>query len=268
MAVRRLQFATCLAPNVRPMYAAVADYVSRRLGIETELVDCEEYERYFDALEDDVHFVCSVPYIVLSERDDPPVEVLAAPVLEGERCGGRPVYFSDVIVRRDAPFESFADLRGASWAYNEPFSHSGYGVTRYRLVEMGETDGFFGRVVEARFHEQSIEMVRRGEIDASAIDCQVLAVAMRDDPTLERDLRIIDSLGPSTIQPVTVARRLPQDLRRDLRSALLEMGDDPEGRRGLALGLVQRFVPVEDADYDDIRRMLAACESAGFTVLR
>ena len=72
----------------------------------------------------------------------------------GDRYGGRPIYFSDVIVHRDSPFRSFLDLRGHSWAYNEPLSHSGYGITRYHLLELGETGGFFSEVVEAGFHEE------------------------------------------------------------------------------------------------------------------
>jgi len=93
-------------------------------------------------------------------------------VLDGDRYGGRPIYFSDVIVHRDSAFRSFADLRGRSWAYNEPLSHSGYGITRYHLLRMGETGGYFGEVIEAGFHEESIRMVARGEVHASAIDSQ------------------------------------------------------------------------------------------------
>jgi hypothetical protein len=56
---------------------------------------------------------------------------------------------------------------------------------RERLVERPrpspETSGFFGEVVEAGFHETSIRMVAAGDVDASAIDSQVLAIAMRDD---------------------------------------------------------------------------------------
>ncbi len=114
-----------------------------------------------------------------------------------------------MIVHRDSPFRSFLDLRGRSWAYNEPLSHSGYGITRYHLVELGETHGFFGEVVEAGFHETSMRLVAAGEVDASAIDSQVLAVALRDDPSLARSLRIVDALGPSTIQPVAVSKRVP-----------------------------------------------------------
>ena len=153
--------------------------------------------------------MCSLPYVDYERRGISPAVPIAAPVLQGERYGGRPVYFSDVIVHRDSPFQSFLDLRGHSWAYNEPLSHSGYGITRYHLLEVGETHGFFSEVIEAGFHETSMRLVAAGEVDASAIDSQVLAVALRDDPSLARSLRVVDALGPSTIQPVAVSRRVP-----------------------------------------------------------
>ena len=91
----------------------------------------------------------------------------------------------------------------------------------------------------------------KGQVDASAIDSQVLAVAMRDDPSLAGgSLRVIDALGPSTIQPVAVSKRLP-DLR-EIRAVLRSVGDDPARRQRLDVGLVERFVPVGPEDYDDI----------------
>ena len=37
---------------------------------------------------------------------------------------------------------------------------------------------------------------------------------MRDDPSLARSLRIIDALGPSTIQPVAVSKTGPAPAAR------------------------------------------------------
>ena len=263
----RLTFATYLAPNVLPVYEAVAQEVGRRLAIPTELVVETSYESCQRDLYE-VCFVCSLPYVTFERQGIAPAVPVAAPVLAGDRYGGRPIYYSDVIVARDAPFRSFSDLRGASWAFNEPLSWSGYGITRYHLVSMGETGGFFGGVFEAGFHEESIRLVAKGEIDASAIDSQVLAVAVRDDPRLGDALKVIAALGPSTIQPIAVSRRVPEDLREAVRTVLVGMGDDPEGRRRLAVGLVERFVPVGPEDYDDVRRMLDATEAAGFTEIR
>ena len=263
----RLRFATYLAPNVLPVYEAVAEEVGRRLDIDTELV----VETSYDSCERDeyeVCFVCSLPYVTFERRGIAPAAPVAAPVLSGKRYEGRPVYFSDVIVPRDSDARSFLDLRGRSWAFNEPLSHSGYGITRHHLLQLGETNGFFGDVLEAGFHETAIRMVADGRVDGSAIDSQVLAVAMRDDPSLREGLRVVDALGPSTIQPVAVSRRVPEALRNAVRDTLVSMADDPRGRRRLAAGLVERFVPVGPAAYDDIRMMVEACEAAGFTELR
>jgi phosphonate transport system substrate-binding protein len=262
---RTLRFATFLAPNMLPVYAFVVRRVAERLGVAAELVVGSGYDGL--AEQADLSFVCGLPYVHLARRGEP-IEPIAAPVLRGERYGGRPVYFSDVIVRRDSPFSRFEDLRGRSWCYNEPWSQSGYGVTRQRLIEMGETEGFFGRVVQAGFHERAIRLVLSGEVDASAIDSQVLAVALRDHPDWAARLRVIDTLGPSTIQPVVASRRLPRELRDDVAEVLIEMGDDPEGQERLGHGFVERYVPVGDADYDDVRTMLHTAEAEGFLTIR
>jgi phosphonate transport system substrate-binding protein len=263
----RLRFGTYLAPNVLPVYEAITDEVGRRVGLDTELVVETSYESCRED-RNEVCFVCSLPYVTFERQGISPAVPVAAPVLVGERYEGRPIYFSDVVVHRDSPLRSFTDLRGRSWAYNEPLSWSGYGITRYHLVRLGETEGYFGEVVEAGFHEESIRLVAKGEVDASAIDSQVLSVAMRDDPELAGALRVIDSLGPSTIQPVAVSKRVPLDLRQSVIDVLLGMGRDPTSRERLRIGLVEGFVPAEPSSYDDIREMLDATEAAGFTELR
>jgi phosphonate transport system substrate-binding protein len=262
----RLRFGTYLAPNILPTYELVTTEVGRRVGIPTELVVETSYESCVQDV-NEVCFVCSLPYVTFEAEGRSPAEPVAAPVLIGDRYGGRPIYFSDVIVRRDSPYGSFLDLRGRSWAYNETLSHSGYGITRYHLVRLGETRGFFSQVVEAGFHQEAIRMVARAEVDGSAIDSQVLEVELRDHSELREAVRVVEALGPSTTQPVAVSKRLDQDLRDAVRDALCSMHQDSEVRAGLARGLVDRFVPVGPKNYDDIRAMVAACQAAGFTRL-
>ena len=265
--VDRLRFGTYLAPRVLPVYEAVAEQVGRRLGVPTELVVENSYESC-EKDQNEVCFVCSLPYVTFERRGLDLAIPVAAPVVEGVRYEGRPIYFSDVIVRRDSPFRSFLDLRGRSWAYNEPLSHSGYGITRHHLVTLGETNGFFGEVVEAGFHQEAVRMVADGEVDGAAIDSQVLALEFRAQPELAERLRIVEALGPSTIQPVAVSRRVPEDIRGAIREVLLAMHQEPRLRGRLGVGLIERFVPVDAASYDDIRMMVDVCERAGFLELR
>jgi phosphonate transport system substrate-binding protein len=259
---RRITFATYLAPNVRPVYEAVAESVGRALGCAAELVDGGGYDR-LEGGEEDVAFICGLPYVRLSEGDRPAVEPLAAPILDGDRYGGRPIYYSDVIVRRDSSTTCFADLRGASWAFNETDSHSGYGITRATLASMGETRGFFGRVVETGYHQRSIRAVASGDADASAVDSQVLEIELRRHPGLVERLKVVDELGPSTIQPVVAASRLPATLRKELREAIVGVAADAAARGRLDDGVVWGFVAVVDSDYDDIRAMALMAQDAG-----
>lgn len=262
-----VRFVTFLAPNMFGVYRFVADYVGEKLGRRTELTVGYSFDQ-FAAGQADVGFICGLPYVQLSRQPRPPVELLAAPLLQGERYRGRPIYFSDVIVHVDSPCRSFSDLRGRSWAYNDLDSHSGYNVTRHQLVKMGETGSFFGKVVEAGSHQRSIRKVCNGEVDAAAIDSQVLAIELRDHTTLRGKLKVIDTLGPAGIQPIVAASQLPDDLKADVRAVLLDMGDDPVAKARLAHGFVERFVPVGDENYDDVRTMLAAAEDSGFMTLR
>lgn len=140
-------------------------------------------------------------------------------------------------------------------------------MTRYWLVQMGETNRFFSQVIQAGWHQKSIRMVIEGTVDASAIDSQVLAIELRENPAWASQLRVIDSLGPSSIQPVVATRRLPENIRAKVRGVLLAIADDPSATTALGNGFVERFAPVTDSTYD-IREMLAAAERVEFMTLK
>ena len=258
-----LRVATHLAPSVLPAYALAARRIGERLERPAELVVAADYQRCAADI-DHVCFVCSIPYLLLAAEGRLRMEVVAAPVLRGRRYGGRPVYFSDVVVRADRPWRSFADLAGRRWAYNEPYSHSGFIVALHELVRLGAPAAFVGETIEAGFHDDAIGLIIDGRADWAAIDSQVLTLALRRAPSLQRSLRVIATLGPSTIQPVVAsARRLGSRQREAVREALLAMHADASDRAILRAAGIDRFVSVTDGDYADIRGMLAAVSAAG-----
>ena len=182
--------------------------------------------------------------------------------MAGARCGGRPFYFPDVDVRRDSRFQSFADLRGASWAYNERGSQSGYHVTLYHLARLGEVGRYFGRTFGSGGHARSLRMVLAGEVDASAIDSTVLEWELARAPELTARIRVIETLGPSPIPPLVVSGGRGLAVREQARAALLALADTAKGRAILTLGGLERFAAVTDSDYDSIREMAEVAQIA------
>ena len=242
----------------------ITRYLSARLGVGAEFVNqipWQERERLLDAGEIHLGWMCGLPYVRKADRAGAGVELVAAPVMRHPRYAGRPIYFSDVIVHRDSRYAAFADLRGAAWAYNEPNSQSGYNITRYHLARLGETGGYFGRVIEAGSHLRAVEMVLAHEVDASAIDSTVLELELEKRPELGEELRIVEALGPSPIPPWVATRGVPADLRDALRRAFWEMHEDAEGQALLAAGQMARMAHVEDGDYNPIREMARLAET-------
>ena len=244
-----------------PVYASVAARVAAALGTSAELTEATSPAQLVDGPVD-VAFLCGLPYAQLSRQHPPPLRLLAAPVLSEARYGGRPIYFSDVVVRRDSPVGSFDDLRGRSWAHSREDSFSGCLLTRYHLLQLGESEAFFGRVAYSGRHQKSIRQVLAGAVDASAIDSHVLGVERLHNPELDRQLRVIAVFGPSAIPPVVASARLPRPIRERIRAALCALAADPASRQTLAAGLIDRFVPINDRAYDDLRQKLAAVEAA------
>jgi phosphonate transport system substrate-binding protein len=251
-----LRFTSVQAQNSESVVAEIAAYIGRKLGLQTEFVDgvaWTERERMLDAGEIHVGWICSLPY---TWRVGSGIELLAAPVMQGERYRDQPIYFSDVVVRAESSSRSFEDLRGTRWAYNEPHSHSGYNVVRYHMGQSGVGNDFFGAVIESGAHQESLRMILDGEVDASAIDSMVLEreVALRP-ARYEGRLRTVATLGPSPAPPWVTRRDLPAELRRVLQWTLIEMHECDEGRRILRDGQTARFAAVTDRDYDLIREM-------------
>lgn len=237
----------------------LAEYLSQS-GITTKVVTTgtwDEREAKLDAGEIDMGWICGAPYVDKIARGVP-LKILAAPVMQHPRYRNRAIYFSDVVVRADSTFQTFEDLRGARWAYNEKNSHSGYHVVRYFLATHNLDGNFFGQVVESGSHQNSIEMILRNDADASAIDSTVLEMMLARDSSLAQRIRIIENIGPSPMPPFVIGAHVPNEIRARIQSALIEMHASEQSRGILARAQMARFAHVSDAAYDAIREMLNA----------
>jgi phosphonate transport system substrate-binding protein len=248
-----------MAPNADRMCSDLARYLARALDLSVEWIDgvaWDERERLFDAGEIDLCWICGLPYADKADAGQG-IEPCVAPVMLGARYGGMPVYFSDVLVQADSCYRSFGDLLGATWAYNEPRSHSGHNVVRYHLAGLGSSLSFFGRLVEAGSHQAALTLIRKGDVAAAAIDSTVFEAEVRWDPSYAHALRAIETLGPSPAPPWVLSAALPRATRVRIRGCLAHMHRTPEGAAILASWGIRELRVIGDGAYDPIRRMAA-----------
>jgi phosphonate transport system substrate-binding protein len=240
-----LRAVSYLSPSLpEALFEAVTAWIARRTGVPVSLSFVtatsgppRDAADPFSTGEADLGFLCAPTYGWLAARRPSPVELLAAPVFADPRAGGRPVYFSELIVGRASPARGFDDLRAATWAYNDVCSLSGYLCLVERLAGAPAT------LVRAGTHLEALARVARGDADAAAIDSNVLALAVRREPALDAAVRVVETWGPYPVQPVVARAGLDPGLRAAVRGALLGAGG------ALADHGLAGFAPVSGDDY-------------------
>lgn len=255
MRPQSLRFVTWLAPSLPlELFELIASIVGAAVGLPWTLAAVADRSGPapgsdpFTSGQADVGFACAPTYLALRERRAD-VELLgASPVFDDPRVRGRPIYFSDVVVRSSSRCRALEDLRGGVLAFNDPASQSGWHCLWQRLPGGEEAHTFFRESRRSGSHLGSIALVVAGEADAAAIDSNVLRLALSRSPATAAHVRVLHTLGPWPVQPILVRRSLPEGVKEGLRSALLAANRADGSRRALRRFGVSGFAPVADGD--------------------
>lgn len=253
------------------VYYDMFQYLAARLNRKVEFISGFSYETINQMLDlgmVDIGFVCGLPYVINKDKANPAIELLLAPVMKDKKYRDIPVYYSYVIVNRKSQLHKFTDLKGKRFVFNDEISNSGYNMPRAHLIDLGETSGFFNRVIRSGSHEESIRMVATGEADASAVDSLVYDYEKLNNPEYVRKTRVIEVLGPAGIPPVVISVKTPKQLKEKIKNILINMTHDPAGKKILDKALVDRFIEVGDDNYNGIRLMYKKSLDSGYRVIR
>jgi phosphonate transport system substrate-binding protein len=265
-----LRFRTYLTPSIpKSLFAYLTAYLGQQLGVRTELQVVMTHSGPpkhlpdpFAAAKIDLAFCCAPAYIWLHDQAVPSVDLVPfGLVFDDPRAGGRPVTFSDIVVRADNSARSFADLVTARWGYNDHESLSGYYSVLQTAVEHGADRTFMSRLHHTRGHLNSLRGLRQGTIDAAAIDSVVVALRWREERALRTELRCVQSLGPWPIQPIVMRRSLPARVKARLTSAMGKLAATAARREALRRWQIAGVAPMADADFNVERAALARAQA-------
>lgn len=192
--------------------------------------------------------ICGLAYSLVHDAAPKDFAPVAAPLIEDERTGSRPVYFSEIVVSGDSDARDLEALSGARLAYNETISFSGYRALEHGLTARGLSWNLFGERTRTGSHRASLDRIAKGESDVAAIDSQVLALARRRNPSLARRIRVLASLGPYPSPPLAVNSRALDAPPERILALLQRLPATVLHEAG-----IRGWQPVDDAYYDPIR---------------
>ena len=210
-----------------------------------------------------IAFGCGWHYVQARTLLEAEAELVAAPVLADARYEDRPSYFSELVVRVDAPYRGLEDLRDATCAFNEERSFSGCILPAASLVRRGWSRLPFARLVRVGSHRRALDWVAEGRADVAPIDSWVLDLHRRIDPRAAARLRVLERFGPAPPPPVFGCGL--GSSREQLVDALAGLATSVSGRSLLAAVGVARFVPTSDRTYDSLREAILTARELPWT---
>ncbi len=240
-------------------YYEFVRYIGERLGQPYEMVQRKTYAEINELLymkNVQAGLICTGAYVDGHEKFG--LKALAVPV-----CYGEPVYYSYIIVPNDSLVENFEQLRGKRFAFTDPLSNTGYYYPMYLLAVRDETpDSFFGSYIFTYSHDNSIQAVAEGLVDAAAVDHLVYLYDFSTNPELEERIKVIHESPAFYINPIVVPADTDAAYERKLKAILLGMHEVPEGKEILEKLKIERFVEASDSRYDFVREMRKTVQGA------
>jgi phosphonate transport system substrate-binding protein len=227
-------------------------YLEDRLKRPVEFVQRDRYRDAMDLLQQqkvDFAWICDYPYVVL--KND--VRLLAVALNQG-----RPTYRSYLIVpARDTRTRSISDLKGAVFAYADPYSNTGYLAPRYEIKQGGHDPGaFFKRTFFTWSHRKAIEAVAAGLAQGASVDSYVWGVLNRVRPDITAKTRIVWSSKEYGFPPLVANRNVSDAEFVRMQTILMNMKSDPQGRVLLEQLNLDGFIGGSPALYDGVAEMM------------
>ncbi|RLJ60211.1 phosphonate ABC transporter substrate-binding protein [Litoreibacter meonggei] len=169
---------------------------------------------------------CGFPY---RARLAGKVNLVATPVLHLDCPPG--YYYSVIIARRSRAGAILAEFDGATAAYNDPMSQSGWAALYHHMHAAGLS---LGPILETGAHRASAIAVAEGRAEIAAIDALTWQMICKWD-SFASALCVIDQTEPTPTLPYISALPLPPETtRRALKHAIAMLSDTDKATLGLS----------------------------------
>lgn len=234
------------APEViREIYVPIIERAMEKIGYKARCYMLSEDEVERDLIRGHADFSWLTPSHYVSVREQVNITPMVTPAVDGATS-----YNGFVFVRKDSPYHTLEDLKGARFGFVHKKSASGYACPKAAMLEAGkDPDKFFGTVRYMGSHESVIEAVQKGELDAGATYAFFLV------PGSEEQMRIIFETGSIPKESLVAGAHIKPELVKAMTKALQQVTpDDPVAGPGMRHERYSEMAPINDEAYDVVRK--------------
>jgi ABC-type phosphate/phosphonate transport system substrate-binding protein len=195
---------------------------------------------------------------------------IAAPAPSPEPFAGRAVYWTDIVVRADSPFEDDDDLAGKRFGWTAEDSQSGFQAPRGDFAARALARGgrFFGSTVGPLVTPRRVVgSIIDGSIDAGPLDAYWHTLLRLHEPETASALRVIARTEETPIPCFVASNATPESVRERLVQAFVAAGEAAELRDLQAPLAIARFEPIGIGAYEILSKRAREVDALGYARL-
>jgi len=232
-------------------YEPLAKYISKKVGTTIRLKVLVRYGNIIDnfiSARLDAAFFGSFTYCLAHVKLG--VEAIARPV----NASGISTYHGLILTRKDSGIKTARDMKGKRFAFVDRATTAGYLLPLAFFKENGIQDykAFLKETYFTGTHQDAIYDVLNKKADVGAAKNTIFDRFAARDPRLKQELAILKRSPDVPENGLAVKRDLDVNLKNRLRSTLLGMHQDPEGKNILRRFGARKFIATTTEDYKNV----------------
>jgi len=235
-------------------FKPLGEYLSKKTGVAVEFTILNNYgniiERFTDDKMDGAFFSSITGAIAIKKLG-------VIPLVRPVNPDGTSTYQGYLVVRKDSGITSVRDMRNKKMAYVDKATTAGYIFPLAYLRENGVagTQHFFRETFFTGSHDAAISAVLNRKADVGAAKSSVYDLEKYNDPRVDKELVILAKSAHVPSNGLCVRKDLPEQLKSTLKSVLLGMHADTDGKAVLQQFGGLKFIETTSKDYQPVLDM-------------
>lgn len=228
-------------------YKPLAAYLSSKLGINVKLTILSKYGDIIDRFSTrgmDGAFFGGLTSVIAMEKLD--VEPIVHPLM----LDGTSLIKSYIIVRRNSGINNIRDMKGKRVAFIDRATASYlFAIAFLKEKGVANIDRYFKEYFFTGSPDSTILSILDGRADIGAVESKTYKRMIEKDPVIKEELNIIAESIELPDITLCLRKDLPVQIKTDIKTILLNMDKEAEGREVLKRLEASKFIKADKKDF-------------------
>lgn len=235
-------------------FKVLGEYLSKKSGLKVEFTIMSRYGNIIDQFTaekmDGAFFGSFTGALAIKKMG-------VIPLVRPVNLDGTSTYQGYLFTRRDSGIKGVKDMKNKKMAYVAKATTAGYIFPLVYLKDNGirDTDHFFSETFFAGSHDAAIAAVLNGKADVGAAKNTVYNRERLREPRVDTELIILAESIAVPSNGFCVRSGLDESIRNKIKSVLLALHSDPDGKAVLQQFGALKFIEATAGDYQSVLEM-------------